>query len=155
MERIGRLRDVCPEIAITSDVIVGFPGELEQDFEQTLLLLEKVQFDNLFSFRYSDRPMTKSCDYPEKVSDGIRARRLAELQSLQAGITYKRNQAEVGIVREILVEGPSKAAEGQIMGRTTQNRIVNLDGNSQLTGRLIYTKIVSAFSHSLRGQILD
>jgi tRNA-2-methylthio-N6-dimethylallyladenosine synthase len=155
MEKINRLREVCPEIALSSDAIVGFPGETEDDFEQTMQLLEEIQFDNLFSFRYSDRPFAKSSDFSDKVEEGTKARRLTELQSLQAEISLRRNRAEIGSVREILVEGPSKAANGQITGRTSQNRIVNLDGGGELTGRILRARIIAAFSHSLRGEFLN
>lgn len=155
LERIERLREICPEVGLTSDVMVGFPGETEADFQETLHLLEEVQFDNLFSFRYSDRPYARSKDFPDKVAEEIKARRLIELQSLQAEITLRKNQNELGGVREVLVEGPSKSGDGQIMGRTQQNRIVNFEGREQLAGKSVQVKIVGAFSHSLRGELAD
>jgi tRNA-2-methylthio-N6-dimethylallyladenosine synthase len=154
LDKIERLRRSCPEIGLSSDVMVGFPGETEEDFVETLRLLEQVQFDALFSFRYSDRPFAKSADFPHKVDEKSKARRLLELQGLQAGITQAKNMAEVGHFREILVEGPSKASNGQLTGRTHQNRIVNFEGPDHLIGRLVEVKIVAAFSHSLGGEII-
>jgi len=155
LERIERLRTICPEVGLSSDVMVGFPGETEEDFRETLQLLDEVQFDNLFSFRYSDRPYARSADFPDKVAEGIKARRLIELQSLQAEITLRKNQREVGCVREVLVEGPSKSGDGQIMGRTQQNRIVNFQGTERLIGKKVQVRIMGAFSHSLKGELAE
>ena len=151
LEKILRLRRLCPDIGLSSDVMVGFPGETEEDFQQTLQLLKAVQFDNLFSFRYSDRPHARSTAFPDKVDPRTKARRLLELQSLQAEITLHKNQLEVGKVREVLVEGPSRSGNGQSTGRTQQNRTVNFQGPKELIGETIYVKITSAFSHSLVG----
>jgi tRNA-2-methylthio-N6-dimethylallyladenosine synthase len=152
LEKIAVLRQVCPDIAVSTDMMVGFPGETEDDFLRTLQLLEAVQFDNLFSFRYSDRSHVKSSEFQDKVDTQTKGRRLSELQSLQAEITLRKNQLEVGRIREILVEGPSRAANGQLTGRTSQNRTVNFDGSKGLIGQTIYVKIFSAFSHSLGGE---
>ena len=151
MEKIARLRRVCPEIAITSDVIVGFPDETERDFEKTMDLIEEVKFDNLFSFRYSDRPNTQAAEFAGKVGKDEAARRLLVLQRYQADITLGKNLAEVGTIRDVLVEGPSRAANGQMTGRTTQNRIVNFEASSEATGRIVGVKIAFAYSHSLKG----
>jgi tRNA-2-methylthio-N6-dimethylallyladenosine synthase len=152
MEKIQRLRRICPEIAITSDVIVGFPDETGEDFQQTMELLEEVRFDNLFSFRYSDRPGTSAASFAGKVDKETAARRLMELQSFQAGITLGKNLAEVGSIREVLVEGPSRNSNGQMTGRTTQNRIVNFQAPSTSRGQIIGVKIAFAYAHSLKGE---
>jgi tRNA-2-methylthio-N6-dimethylallyladenosine synthase len=154
MENIRSLRDVCPEIAVTSDVMVGFPGETEEDFQLTMHLLDEVRFDNLFSFRYSDRPFAKATGFSDKVAEEVKGRRLFELQSFQAETTLSKNRAEVGKTREILVEGPSKASGAQMSGRTSQNRIVNFKGTQELKGRLVHARILSAFSHSLVGELV-
>lgn len=153
-EKVARLRDACPEMGLTADVMVGFPGETEADFESTLQLLRDLEYDNLFSFRYSDRPGTSASGMQDKISEEVKARRLIELQSLQADITARKSQAEVGAVREILVEGPSRASNGQLMGRTQQNRIVNFSGDGDLLGRLVSVKVVETFAHSLRGELI-
>ncbi len=154
LEKIRRLRRLCPEIALTSDVIVGFPGETEEDFTNTMDLLEKVQFDNLFSFRYSDRPKTRAASFPDKVDHEVAVRRLAQLQSYQADITLRKNLAEVGSIRDVLIEGPSRASNGQMTGRTSQNRIVNFEVPLSSTGQILRVKIAFAYSHSLRGDVI-
>ena len=152
VDKIAMLRQTCPDIALTADVMVGFPGETEDDFQQTLRLLQAAQFDNLFSFRYSDRPSVKSSAFPDKIDAETKGRRLSELQRLQTEITLHKNQLEIGRIRDILVEGPSRAANGQLTGRTSQNRTVNFDGSKRLIGQIIYVKITSAFPHSLIGE---
>jgi tRNA-2-methylthio-N6-dimethylallyladenosine synthase len=152
LEKIAMLREACPDIAVSADVMVGFPGETEVDFHQTLQLLAAVDFDNLFSFRYSDRAYVKSSEFPDKVDTHTKARRLSELQRVQGEITLRKNRLEIGRIREVLVEGPSRAAHGQLTGRTSQNRAVNFDGSKRLIGQTIYVKITSAFSHSLGGE---
>ncbi len=152
LEKIRRLREACPEIGLSSDVIVGFPGETEEDFQQTLHLLETIQYDNLFSFRYSDRPYARAAQFPHKVDEETKARRLIELQAFQAEITLRKNRAEVGSIREILVEGPSKTAPELLTGRTQQNRLVHFRGSQEQIGRLLQVKIRSASSHSLTGE---
>ena len=145
LEKVGRLRRICPEIALTSDVIVGFPGETEDEFAKTMELVEEVQFDNLFSFRYSDRPNTRATKFEDKVDWPNMSRRLAELQERQAAITLRKNLAEEGLIREVLVEGPSKASNGQMTGRTSQNRIVNFDAPLSSTGKIVRVRILSAY----------
>ena len=154
MEKIRRLRRICPEIALTSDVIVGFPGETEEDFKKTMQLLDEVRFDNLFSFRYSDRPNTRASTFADKVDPEVAARRLLELQSYQADITLGKNLAEVGSMRLVLVEGPSRASNGQMTGRTTQNRVVNFQAPLSSIGQIVGVKIAFAYSNSLRGDII-
>jgi tRNA-2-methylthio-N6-dimethylallyladenosine synthase len=153
--KIERLRKLCPEIALSTDVMVGFPGETDQDFRDTMKLLEQVQFDTLFSFRYSDRPPARATRFPDKVAEADKARRLLELQAFQAEVTLRRNRMEIDCLREILVEGPSKTGGTQWMGRTQQNRIVNFESPVDLTGRLVPVRIVAAYSHSLRGEVMD
>lgn len=154
-EKIQKLREACPDIGLSSDVMVGFPGETEEDFQETVQLLETVQFDTLFSFRYSDRPGTESSQFPDKIDESIKARRLQELQGVQNAITQWKYLAEQGKVKEVLVEGPSRASNGQMTGRTHQNRIVNFDGPSELIGKAVDVRIVTAFSHSLRGDLVS
>lgn len=155
IEKIERLREACPEIGLSTDVMVGFPGETEEDFSKTMELLERVQFDNAFSFRYSDRPFARASEFSDKVPDGVKSRRLMELQALQAAITLRKNESEIGAVREILVEGPSKTSATHLTGRTQQNRIVNFEGPKNLIGRIVPVKIGAAYSHSLGGELLE
>jgi len=154
LEKIKRLRQICPEISLTSDIIVGFPGETDEDFKKTMQLLDEVRFDNLFSFRYSDRPNTRASTFADKVDPEVAARRLLELQSYQADITLDKKLAEVGSMRLVLVEGPSRASNGQMTGRTTQNRIVNFQAPLSSIGQIVGVKIAFAYSNSLRGDII-
>ncbi len=153
--KVDLLRAACPEIGISADVMVGFPGETEEDFLATLDLIRDVRFDTLFSFRYSDRPFAAARLFPDKVSEAEKARRLTELQSLQAAITLEKNREEMGRVRPVLVESESKSKDGLMSGRTPQNRIVNFPGSPALKGRIVSVKITEAYAHSLKGRLLD
>ena len=152
LERVDELREACSEISVTTDMIVGFPGEEEADFQSTLDMVERVQFDDLFSFKYSDRPYTRAAEYQDKIPEDVSRRRLTELQALQRGITLKRNKLWEGKEVEVLVEGRSKASAEENMGRTRTNRIVNFPGEPYPVGSLVRLKIEKAFAHSLRGE---
>jgi len=168
LEKIDKLRKHCPGIAITSDIIVGFPGETKTDFKKTLDLISKVEFDGLFAFKYSDRPNASSSGFPEKVSETEKKERLERLLSLQENFTKKSNIAMVGKVEKVLVEGYSKRQDtsrgnhstSQWSGRTSTNKIVNFiqDDDSVyrdgiFEGRLVDVIIEKALSHSLLGKV--
>ena len=170
LDRIERLRTVRPDIAVTSDFIVGFPGESRRDFEQTLTLLERVAFDSIFAFMYSDREIAPASRFSDKVAEAVQKDRLQELLAAQEAITLTKHQALVGSVQQILVEGQSSrpgladtADEGlQWTGRTPGNKIVNfswgpdaspLDGIQ--SGHLVDVEIKRAFSHSLGGCLVN
>jgi len=148
---IERLRRVRPDIAFSADVIVGFPGETEQDFADTLDLIDRVRFDSLYSFKYSDRPGVRSADFPDKVSEEIKGQRLTALQARQRRITLDRNQALVGRTVEVLVEGPSKRQPTEMTGRTMTNKVVNFEADPQWIGRRAMVRIAEAYANSLRG----
>jgi len=150
--KMASLRRSCPGIAITSDVIVGFPGESEEDFQQTLGLMREIRFDNLFSFQYSEREGTAAAGMDNPVSDEVKRERLRTLQALQEEHTLQKNRACVGKREEILVEGVSRDGLEDMMGRTRGNRIVNFPGTTDLIGKIISVRIVDAFLHSLRGE---
>jgi tRNA-2-methylthio-N6-dimethylallyladenosine synthase len=149
-----KLRATRPDIAITSDVMVGFPGETDGDFEFTLDLVRRIEFDNLYSFKYSDRKGTPAEKMGPKVPEAEKASHLHELQSLQKTISLNKNKASVGSTVEILVEGRSKR-ENQITGRTGTNKVVNLNCNSCMLGDIINVKIKRCSPNSLWGQVLD
>lgn len=152
LRKILELRQSCPTIRITTDMIVGFPGEEEEDFRASMKIIEQVQFDDLFSFKYSDRPGTRATHFQDKVLEEISQRRLMELQTLQRKITLKRNKAREGEKVEVLVEGRSKARAEDNMGRTRANHIVNFPGKPFAAGFLVTVKIQKAYAHSLRGE---
>jgi tRNA-2-methylthio-N6-dimethylallyladenosine synthase len=152
LERVIELRKACPQISITTDLIVGFPGEAEADFQSTLEVVEQVQFDDLFSFKYSDRPYTRAAEFQDKVPEEVSRRRLMELQARQRRITVKHNKTWEGREVEVLVEGWSKENAEENMGRTRTNHIVNFPGADDPIGSLVQLRIVKAFAHSLRGE---
>ena len=171
LDKVAQLRDTCPDIALTSDIIVGFPGETAADFNKTLDLIKRVQFDGLFAFQYSDRPNARSVDFADKVSEDEKKERLQHLLSMQELITKQKNQALVGSIQTILVDGPSKKemadhpqverSPEQWTGRTTTNKIVNFDCNRDgengpgfSPGRLLDVRIEKAYFHSLQGQAM-
>lgn len=152
LERVERLREACPGIAITTDMIVGFPGESDKNFEDTLALMDKIQFDNLFSFKYSEREGTAAVAFSGKVPEDVKANRLQKLQAHQETYTLAKNQAEEGRIVRVLVEGRSKNSSEDMSGRTTTNRIVNFRGSEELIGQLVPVRIRRGYLHSLRGE---
>jgi len=154
MEKIEYLRSEIPDVGISSDIIVGFPGEDEKDFECTMKAVEKIRYDTLFSFNYSHRPPAKSSTLTDDTPDDEKRRRLTCLQALQKKISAEKNLAEEGQVRDVLVEGISKRSASDLTGRTEQNRVVNFRGDDSLKGRIVKVKITKAFSNSLRGEIV-
>jgi tRNA-2-methylthio-N6-dimethylallyladenosine synthase len=152
LEQVDRLRQACPDLAMTADVLVGFPGETERDFEDTMDLIEQVQFDGLFSFRYSPREGTTAAVLPRQVPEAVKSHRLWVLQERQRAITRKKNEEMVGRIDRVLVEGRSQRNPLDMMGRTRTNRIVNFPGECTLTGKEVGVKIVKGFANSLRGE---
>jgi tRNA-2-methylthio-N6-dimethylallyladenosine synthase len=154
MEKGEQLRKVCPDIGITADVMVGFPGEDEGDFHETLDLIQRVQFDNLFSFKYSPRKGTEAAHFPNQIDEPTKSRRLRVLQDLQKEITLKRNRALKGRCEDILVEGASKGSKEEMTGRTSSNKVVNFKGDPGLIGQLVKVRIEEGYANSLRGKII-
>jgi tRNA-2-methylthio-N6-dimethylallyladenosine synthase len=152
-EKVRRLREARPDIAVTSDMIVGFPGEEEEDFQKTLALMEAVKFDGLFSFRYSERAETAAVSLPGKVEEGMKRDRLRRLQKLQDAHTAERNRRLEGRRVAVLVEGPSRNSRQDMTGRTSCNRIVNFSGGSDLIGSIVTVGIRETYQHSLRGEL--
>jgi tRNA-2-methylthio-N6-dimethylallyladenosine synthase len=155
LERIQRLRDRCPQIALSSDIIVGFPGETDAEFEATLELLQQVEYDEIFSFMYSPRPQTVSAKiYEDDVPDEVKKDRLQRVLALQHGISLRKNRERIGESEEILVEGHSKLKNGHVMGRTRANGIVNFSGGDALIGTMVRVRIVGATANSVLGELL-
>jgi tRNA-2-methylthio-N6-dimethylallyladenosine synthase len=151
---IQKLRAVRPDIAITSDVMVGFPGETDEDFEQTLDLVRRVRFDSLFSFSYSDRQGTAAEKMGGKIDKTTSASRLSILQSIQKEITLEKNKMLEGRHVNILVEGRSKKG-GQLSGRTGSYKIVNFICSENMIGMLVKVKIKRSFVNSMRGELIS
>jgi tRNA-2-methylthio-N6-dimethylallyladenosine synthase len=155
LEKIERLKRNCPSIALTTDVIVGFPGEGENDFEETLGLMQRVRFDDLFSFKYSPRKGTRAAQFPDQIDEDVKQARLSLLQNIQKEMTLQKNAALEGAVQEVLVEGRSKQSDQDVTGRTRSNKIVNFKGDLDLVGRLVPVKIIKCYPHSLRGELIS
>ncbi len=154
---VRRLRAVRPDIALSSDFIVGFPGETEEDFARTLKLVEDIGFDASFSFVYSRRPGTPAAELRDDTPHEVKLARLQRLQVLLNEHAARISAAMVGSTQRILVEGPSKKDDRELMGRTENNRIVNFPAGPrapQLVGRMIDVRITQALPHSLRGEVV-
>jgi len=154
LEEIYCLRKARRAISLSTDVIVGFCGETPADFEQTLALLREVEYDQVFSFKYSPRPNTAAAGFPDTVPEEEKGRRLAQLQELQRQIQLRRNQALVGQELEVLVEA-FQPRLGQAVGRTTSNRVVNFPGGPEDVGSYRYVRVTSAGPNSLVGERAD
>ncbi|SER63134.1 tRNA-2-methylthio-N6-dimethylallyladenosine synthase [Nitrosomonas sp. Nm51] len=152
---IRRLKAIRPEISLSSDFIIGFPGETESDFEATMSLVEELNFDDSFSFIYSARPGTPAADLPDDTSHSVKLERLQRLQSQIHQQSRKISQRMVGSKQRILVEGISKKNDDEIFGRTDNNRVVNFFGKKELIGEFIDVQIIDALPHSLRGKVSD
>jgi tRNA-2-methylthio-N6-dimethylallyladenosine synthase len=150
---IRRLRDARPGVSIASDFIVGFPGETEQDFAQTMKLVEDIGFDDSYSFMYSPRPGTPAADFAEQVPLEIKQARLARLQEALDADAKAISAAMVGKVERLLIDGSARKNPQEIAGRTSNNRVVNLPGSHRLIGRLMDVHITAALAHTLRGEI--
>jgi tRNA-2-methylthio-N6-dimethylallyladenosine synthase len=153
MERISWMRNARRDIAITTDIIVGFPGETEKDFEDTLDLLDEVRYDSIFCFKYSPRPNTTALDLEDHISEDEKARRLAIVNEKQRAIQIRRNSELIGTVEEVHVEGRHHALE-QWIGRTSQNRILNFTAPEgvSLTGTYLPVRVTRAGPNSLVGE---
>jgi tRNA-2-methylthio-N6-dimethylallyladenosine synthase len=154
-ERVDKLRSICPDISITSDIIVGFPGEADSDFQATIDMMGKIRFDNLFSFKYSQRDGTAAVRLGDKVSESVKSDRLKIVQALQEKHTLERNEIMMGNTEEILVEEVSKNSREDVAGRTRTNKIVNFRGSRELIGKKVSVLITDAYQHSLRGRLLN
>ncbi len=156
LERVAWLKSAERDISITTDVIVGFPGESEADFEETLTLLDAVGYDGIFSFKYSPRPNTPALDYPDSLPDAEKARRLAVLQERQKQIQIGRQQRHLGEIAEVMLEGHN-AARGQWIGRTSQNKVLNFtaaDGFAPASGDYLRVRVTATFPNSLLGELV-
>ena len=155
LARIAQLRKRCPAVALSTDIIVGFPGETDDEFADTLEMLAQVKYDEIYSFMYSPRPQTVSAKiYDDDVSAEIKKGRLNEVQSLQREISLRKNRQTIGNLEEILVDGKSRLKNGQMMGRTRTNRIVNFSGEETLVGSLLPVRIIGASANALLGDVV-
>ncbi|MFL6654201.1 MAG: tRNA (N6-isopentenyl adenosine(37)-C2)-methylthiotransferase MiaB [Sulfurifustis sp.] len=154
-EKVAQLRAARPDVALTTDFIVGFPGETETDFDATLALVDEIGFDGAFSFIYSERPGTPAADLPDKVAPEIQQERLTRLQQRLVESAAHWRRALVGTRQRILVEGPAKRDPGQLCGRTSHNHMVNFGGTDRrVVGEFVDVVVTEVLPNSLRGQML-
>jgi len=152
---LRRLRLVRPDISVSSDFIVGFPGETDEDFDALMKLINDIGFDNSFSFIFSPRPGTPAANLADDTPAELKLRRLQHLQSVIDANTKKYSNAMIGTVQRILVEGPSVKDPNELQGRTENNRVVNFAGSKDLVGTLVNTRITESYNYSLRGELVE
>jgi len=150
---VDELRAAIPDLALTTDIIVGFPGETERDFEETLEVVEEVAYDGAFTFVYSPRQGTEAAAMPEQVPDDVKRKRIERLVELVQHVALERNRERVGRTEEVLVEGPSRTDPTLLRGRTRRNTTVNFAGTSA-AGALVDVRIEDATSTTLKGHEL-
>ncbi|MBE5527560.1 tRNA (N6-isopentenyl adenosine(37)-C2)-methylthiotransferase MiaB [Laribacter hongkongensis] len=151
---IRKLRAIRPDLCLSSDFIVGFPGETDEDFEKTRKLVEELEFDASFVFIYSPRPGTPAADLPDDTPHEVKVKRLQTLTELLDRKTFEINQSMVGTVQTVLVEGISRRDSSELAARSANNRIVNFVGQPRLIGQMVEVVITEALRHSVRGEIL-
>ena len=154
LEKVNRLKNKMPHVALSTDIIVGFPGETDEDFAQTLSLIETVGYENVYAFKYSPRPFTKALKYSEQVSEVIKDKRLQEINDLQERLAPTAIEKYHGQIFPVLVEGPSRTNQNILTGRTTHNKVINFDGKMDLIGHIIPIKVIKAQQFSLRGEVV-
>jgi tRNA-2-methylthio-N6-dimethylallyladenosine synthase len=150
LEAIRKLQSASRRIAVTTDIIVGFPGETEEDFQDTISLIDQVQYDSVFSFKYSPRPNTAALDLPGEIPEEEKGRRLIYLQERQKLIQYNKNSSYLGETVEVLADDTARA-RFSLSGRTTENKIVNFDGPERLLGQFVKVEITGFSANSLKG----
>jgi tRNA-2-methylthio-N6-dimethylallyladenosine synthase len=154
-QKIRKLRVIRPDISLSSDFIIGFPGETEQDFEHTMKLIDEIGFDHSFSFIYSRRPGTPAADLPDDVPLAVKQARLARLQHVISDNAQRISRQMVGSVQRVLVDRPSRKDPAEISGRTENNRVVNFVGPTSLIGHFADVRITAANPNSLRGELVE
>lgn len=154
LQLIDKIKTNIPDIAFSTDIIVGFPGETDEDFEDTLDVVRKVQYDLAYTFIYSKRNGTPAARMEDPVPRDIKQQRLERLIELQTSITHQKNERLNGSIVEVLIEGPSRNGEGQMMGRTASNKVVNFEGDMSMIGKLADVLITEPSTWFLNGSLL-
>lgn len=155
LDKVRMIREGIPGVVLTTDIIVGFPGETEEQFQDTVSLLAEVRYDNIYAFKYSPRPFTKAARYPDQITDEEKQRRLEVLLDLQRDISFELAKDYDGKVVEVLVEAETEL-KGQLQGRTTQNKLVYFYGDPErLIGQTVPVKVLKAFPNVLRGELQE
>ena len=150
-----KIREKLPEIALTTDIIVGFPGETEEDFEETLDVVSKVRYDSAYTFIYSKRSGTKAANMPDATSDAEKRQRMERLLTLQREIATKNYRRFLGRTMRVLVEGDSKRGDGWLFGKSNEAIIVEFMGNRSLIGTFVSVQITESKNWAVSGRLLD
>ena len=153
LELVRKLREAVPDIAISTDVIVGFPGETEEDFQETLTLAEEVRYDSAFTFLYSPRPGTPAAEYEDQIPEQVKHERFNRLVETMNRISAEKNAAYIGRTCRVLVDGPDKKASGMLNGRTEEFKLVDFEGPEEITGQMVDVEITGSNTFSLRGKL--
>jgi tRNA-2-methylthio-N6-dimethylallyladenosine synthase len=154
LELVERLRKEVPELVLTTDILIGFPGETEEDFRLTLELMEKASFDDAFTYRYNPREGTRAFQLPDDVSGAVKQRRLAEVIRLQRRLSAERRRERLGRAAAVLVEAPSRRGGGQLLARTEGDETVVFSGSPQLIGHFTRVRLKELVGHTFRGEQL-
>ena len=155
IEKVGKLKESIPSIAITTDLISGFPSETDNDHSMTIKALRNIEFDGIYAFKFSPRQGTKAAEMEESINEEITSQRLNDILGLQDDITLRKNESLKGALQEVLVEGASKTDKNRMTGRTRTNKIVNFVGDGSFTGWLVNVEIRTAMRHSLEGRLIS
>lgn len=155
LEKVDFLKGLIPDVEFTTDIIVGFPGEERADFENTLEILKKVRYQNVFSFRFSPRPGTAAVEIKDPVAPDVKRPWLPELQKLQSQITTEKHREKVGAEVEVLVEGTDKKNSGSLEGRTRSNYILHFRGDPALIGRTVRVRVTDSRAIHLLGEMVN
>jgi tRNA-2-methylthio-N6-dimethylallyladenosine synthase len=153
LNRCSKIRELCPDATISTDIIVGFPGESDEDFEHTMDVLEQVRFEQMFSFKYSPRPLTKAAEYDNQVPDEISSQRLTRLQARQTQMLDEIMDAQVGTIHSVYFD--ELKSNGRIAGRSDDGKLVFVKGSEELLGKIVDVKILKASRGSLDGEVVD
>jgi tRNA-2-methylthio-N6-dimethylallyladenosine synthase len=151
--KISKLREIRPDISLSSDFIIGFPGETEEDFNDTLKIIDEIGFDKSFSFIYSKRPGTIAASLPDNVDEAEKKHRLAAVQDKLNQNTKRISESMIGSIQKVLVEGNSKKGH-TLSGRTENMRTTHFNGNESLIGQIVSVKITGGFANSLKGELV-
>lgn len=156
VDTIYRLKDAIPDLTVSTDIIIGFPGETDKDFQETMSLMREIEFESSYSFKFSPRPGTVAAEYSGEdiVDPKVASARLSELQAYQKEITSTKNQTRVGKIEKVLVEGESRNDPEFLSGRTDHNRILNFKGPKDLVGKTVSVEVKEGLLNSLRGELV-
>ena len=151
---IKKLRTVDPKMSISTDIIAGFPGETDEDFEETLSLCEEVRYDSAFTFLYSIRNGTPAAEYEDQIPEEVKHERFNRLVDVVNRISAEKNAEYVGRIEKVLVDGPSKTNSATYAGRTETFKLVNFRGSAEMTGKIVSVRITSSNTFSLEGEVV-